>query len=73
MDWRPEDLSPEQRQEMVEHYKKHMIYGLLWFAGGSLITFVTLQSGNRVIVAWGAILWGIIDFFKGLNGYLTFK
>lgn len=73
MDWRPEDLTAEQRQEMADHYKKHMLYGFLWAAGGTAVTVVSINSGQGGIIAWGAIIFGIYDFFKGLNGYMTYK
>lgn len=73
MDWAPEDLSKEQRQEMVDYYKRHMIYGALWFIGGSLITVISLTNGNGGVITYGAIIYGIYDFFRGLNGWMTYR
>ena len=72
MDWRPEDLSSEQREEMVGYYKKHMIYGVLLVAVGIVIAVASLNSGRGVIF-YGIIIYGIYDFFKGLNGYITYR
>ena len=58
---------------MVDHYKKHMLYGFLWAAGGTAVTVISISNGRGGIIAWGAIIFGIYDFFKGLNGYMTFK
>lgn len=50
---------------------KDMLYGALWCIGGTVITVATYSAasngGGRYFVAWGAILYGAIQFFKGLN------
>jgi hypothetical protein len=73
MDWRPEDLNSEQRADMVSYYKKHMVYGVLMIGVGVIVAVVSFNSGNRVVLFYGLIIYGIYDFFKGLNGYLTFR
>lgn len=73
MDWEPQDLPAHQRQEMAESYKKHMIYGLMWVAGGTIVTALTISSGQGGIIAWGAIVFGLFDFFRGFNGWMKFK
>jgi hypothetical protein len=49
---------------------KDMIYGALWCIGGTIVTIVTYSSasngGGRYVVAWGAIVFGAIQFIKGL-------
>jgi len=48
---------------------KNMIFGALWFLGGTIVTVVTLQAasgGGRYVVAWGAIVFGGIQFIRGL-------
>lgn len=48
---------------------KDMLYGALWCIGGIVVTAVTYSSasgGGTYVVAWGAILFGAIQFFKGL-------
>jgi hypothetical protein len=48
-------------------------------AGGTVVTIATYSAaassptGGRYIVAWGAIVFGIIDFFRGLFGWLENK
>jgi len=73
MDWAPEDLSAEQRQEVCDHYKRHMIYGALWCGGGLAVTVLTFSGGRGGLLCYGAIIWGLIDFCRGFNGYLTYK
>jgi hypothetical protein len=52
--------------------KKNMLYGALWCIGGILVTAFTYQAaassptGGHYIVAWGAIIFGAIQFFRGL-------
>ncbi len=52
-----------------ERARKDMIYGGLWFFGGIIVTLVTYSSasgGGSYVVAWGAILFGGIQFFRGV-------
>ena len=69
--------SPEGRRVTVSKYKRHMLFGLLWAAGGTAVTVgsaISAESGGGVyIIAWGAILFGIINFFVGLFGWLKYK
>lgn len=52
--------------------KKNMLFGALWCIGGILVTAWTYgvaasrSSGGHYIVAWGAIVFGAIQFFRGL-------
>lgn len=46
---------------------RDMVIGGIFFVGGIIITVGTLSSGNGGgIIAWGAILFGGIQFMKGL-------
>ena len=51
-----------------------MFRGALWCGGGILVTVVTYLAaenspgGGTYVVAWGAILFGAIQFFRGLTG-----
>lgn len=52
-----------------EHGKKDMLYGALWCIGGIVVTVATYSAasgGGTYVVAYGAIIWGAIQFFKGL-------
>jgi len=51
--------------------KKNMLYGLLWCVGGAIVTAATYQvaanspNGGSYVVAWGAIVFGGIQFLRG--------
>ncbi len=50
-----------------EQASKDILYGALWCIGGIAVTALTYSGGGgRYVVAWGAILFGGIQFFKGL-------
>jgi hypothetical protein len=48
----------------------NIVVGGIWFVGGILVTAATYSavkdSGGTYIVAWGAILFGGLQFLKGL-------
>jgi hypothetical protein len=74
-------LDEKAAEEIVEHIEgqiseakraranKDMLYGALWCIGGSVITAITYSAasnGGRYMVFWGAIIFGAVQFFKGL-------
>lgn len=68
--------TPEGRQAMAAQYKRHMLYGILWVVGGTAVTIATYEAaseGGFFIIAWGAIIFGIVDFFRGLFGWLKYR
>ena len=68
--------SPDGRRIMASKYKRHMFYGFLWAAGGTVVTVATYSAasgGGYYLVAWGAILFGLIDFFRGLFGWMKYS
>jgi len=49
--------------------KKNMLSGALWCIGGIIVTAATYGAaspGGTYLVAWGAILFGAIQFLRGL-------
>jgi hypothetical protein len=51
---------------------QNMLYGSLWCIGGLAVTAVTYQiaaedGGGHYLLAWGAILFGAIQFLRGLG------
>ena len=50
---------------------KLMLQGAIWFFGGSVVTLVTYLSassspyGGHYVIAYGAIIFGITQFFRG--------
>jgi hypothetical protein len=49
---------------------KDMLFGALWLFGGIIVTTVTYSSassgGGRYVVAYGAIIFGAIQFIRGI-------
>ncbi len=49
---------------------KNMAFGALWCIGGIAVTAFTYsaasEGGGSYVVAWGAILFGGIQFFRGM-------
>jgi hypothetical protein len=48
---------------------KNMLFGALWCFGGIVVTAMTYQAasnGGHYIIAWGAVLFGAIQFLRGL-------
>jgi hypothetical protein len=45
---------------------KDVLYGGLWFAGGLIVTLVSVSSGRGGFIAYGAVIFGGIQFFRGL-------
>ena len=59
------------KRSLRAHGVRNMIYGGLWCVGGTTVTVYTYESaasspgGGTYFVAWGAILFGGIQFVKG--------
>ncbi len=71
-----EKESPEGHEALASKYARRMLYGVLWAVGGTIVTVVAYEAaspGGTYIIAWGAIVFGIIDFFRGLFGWLKYK
>lgn len=51
-----------------EKAKRNMLFGALWCVGGIIVTALTYQAasgGGRYVIAWGAILFGAVQFIRG--------
>jgi len=53
--------------------QKNAFYGLLWFGGGLVVTILTYAlasngGGGTYVVAWGPVIFGGIQLFRGLIG-----
>ena len=62
------------RAEARKAAMRHLTIGALWFFGGLIVTIATLaaaEGGGTYIVAWGAILFGLIDMIRGAIGLMT--
>lgn len=63
------NLQNQYKQEKREAGNKNMLYGALWCVGGLLVTILTYSAasdGGTYVVAWGAVIFGAIQFFKGV-------
>jgi hypothetical protein len=71
------ETSPEGRRAYAKMHARHMVYGALWVVGGTAVTLITYgaasSGGGTYIVAWGAILYGLFDFIRGLIGWNKYR
>lgn len=64
-----DNLITEIGEAKKEAANKDMLWGAVWCIGGIIVTAVTYSNasgGGTYVVAWGAILFGAIQFLKGL-------
>ena len=65
------NLRDAQAKAYHDAGKQDMLYGALWCIGGTVVTAVTYSAassgGGTYVVAWGAIVFGAIQFFRGLS------
>jgi hypothetical protein len=66
-----DNLKQARAKALKEAGQKNMLFGALWCIGGIAVTAITYQAaagggGGSYVVAWGAILFGAIQFFRGL-------
>lgn len=66
-------LQEARGSALSEAGKRNMLFGALWCIGGILVTAFTYSAaasspgGGRYVIAWGAIIFGAIQFFRGLS------
>jgi hypothetical protein len=58
------DLEEQIRLAKRSRAQKDMLYGALWCAGGTVATLASIG-----FIFWGAIIFGGIQFFRGLANY----
>jgi hypothetical protein len=58
------DLQNQIRAAKRSRAEKDMLYGGLWCAGGTIATLASVG-----FIFWGAIIFGGIQFFRGLANY----
>lgn len=79
VDMPDDELLCSQCLRKMQACKKHAIYGLIWLIAGLTLTIGTFiltvsnDSGGVYLITYGAIIWGAIEFGRGLFGYLHFK
>ena len=53
---------------------RNMAFGALWFLGGTAVTagtYIAASGGGFYVVTFGAILFGGIQFFRGLGQFVS--
>jgi len=64
------------RLALRSKHSRHMLYGLLWIAGGAAVTawsYLTAEPGGKYWVACGAIVYGIWGFLRGFQGWCKYR
>lgn len=59
-----EDLQGQIVSAKKKHAEKEMLYGALWCVGGTIATLADIG-----FIFWGAIVFGGIQFIRGLINY----
>jgi hypothetical protein len=65
-----ENIQAQYVEETNKVANKNMLYGSLWCIGGIIITALTYSAasnGGSYVITWGAIIFGGIQFFKGVG------
>ncbi len=57
-----ENLENQLREVKYERARKDIIFGVIWFTGGTVATVAGIG-----LIFWGAILFGGIQFYRGMN------
>ena len=68
------NLQQQRKQAKNKAARKNMLHGILWCVGGLLVTLLTYnmaEEGGRYVVAWGAVIFGAYQFFKGFMQWVN--
>src|SRR5712692_7157482 len=65
------NLAQAKAKALKDAGRKNMLYGAMWCIGGIVVTALSYRAaansgGGRYVLAWGAILFGGIQFFRGM-------
>lgn len=55
------------QQHEQKRANNDVLYGALWFFGGLIVTIASVASGKGGVIAYGAVIFGGIQFFRGLT------
>ena len=70
------NLARQRSEALRQAGRKNMTYGALWCAGGVIVTIGGYAAasgggggggGAMYVVTWGAIVFGAVQFFRGLS------
>jgi hypothetical protein len=64
------------RDQLLAASRRRMLFGLLWFGGGVLVTWFTQYAaqehgGGHALIAWGAVVYGLA--LLGMGAYQWFR
>jgi hypothetical protein len=65
-----QNLKQAKAKVLKEAGQKNMLFGALWCIGGTAVTvlsFASAKPGGSYVLAWGAIIFGAVQFFRGLS------
>ena len=71
--------SSEGKKDLSKKYRNMMVAGVLWTVGGAIATIIGYSnaadnpSGGTYYVFWGAVIFGIFDFLRGLVGWTKYQ
>ncbi|MEU7868160.1 hypothetical protein [Dactylosporangium sp. NPDC049140] len=59
--------SSEAKSALASKGQREIVFGLIWIAAGIGITVCTYAADIPVyVVAWGPIVWGVIQVIRGV-------
>ena len=64
------DLNTRYKEEEKKAGRSNMLFGALWCIGGIIATVMSYNAasgGGTYVVAWGAVLYGAVQFIKGVG------
>ena len=71
------DSTQDKLNKIIDSYDTTMLVGGVSFLLGTFITMFTftaiMEEGGYYYIAWGAIVFGLIKFFSGLNNKNKYK
>lgn len=62
--------------DQLKQARRNIFIGAAWCFGGLLVTLLTYhlaEEGGRFVVAYGAVVWGLIQAAQGLFSYIGIK
>lgn len=68
--------SPGERRIMARKYSDKMLIGLAFLVAGAFLTVVgysVREACGLYFIFWGAIVYGLYDFVRGLVGWLEYR
>jgi len=59
---------PPALEALGRRGQRQIIFGAVWLACGILLTLFTMAASSSVyIVAWGPMVWGVVQILSGIR------